>query len=214
MVQLIQLWWSDSYEKVSSQGCGCASFPISCCMVLPKQVWNLRQQMRETVTRYFTVILPNTMISFWNISTASAPIQPTEARVKYWMNSDMMVQPASVSVRSIPTRKNSSIPNMAIHSCAWNLLASRWRSFLHKVKQIRKWNVHCFLSCFSACIYREVYAGYWTVQLNKCTHLNPTIVMRVRINPIIEIMEPTILKASRALLSTRPAIRALISCTM
>jgi len=76
MVQLIQLWWSDSYEKVSSQGCGCASFPISCCMVLPKQVWNLRQQMKEIVTRYFTVILPNTMISFWNISTVSAPIQP------------------------------------------------------------------------------------------------------------------------------------------
>ena len=118
------------------------------------KVRNLHQQIRETVTRYFTVILPNTMISFWNISTASAPIQPTEARVKYWMNSDMMVQPASVSVRSIPTRKNSSIPNMAMLSCMWNLLASRWRSFLDEVINtsyiFSNANIHhCIFGCIS-----------------------------------------------------------------
>ena len=88
--------------------------------------------MIETMTMYFTVILPNTMISFWNISTASAPIQNTAARVKYWINSDMMVQPTSVSVRSSPTRTKSSMKNMAILSCVWNLLASRTRSFLNK----------------------------------------------------------------------------------
>ena len=94
---------------------------------------NLHQQMRETVTKYFTVIFfPNTMMSFLYISTASAPIQNTAARVKYWMNSDMTVQPASVSVRSSPTRTNSSMKNMAILSCVCNLLASRWRIFLKK----------------------------------------------------------------------------------
>ena len=86
----------------------------------------LHQQMRETITKYFTVIFfPNTMMSFLYISTASAPIHNTAARVKYWINSDMTVQPASVSVRSSPTRTNSSMKNMAILSCACNLLASR-----------------------------------------------------------------------------------------
>lgn len=73
---------------------------------------------------------PNTMTSLWNMSTASAPIQATEAMVKYWINREKKVQLISFSVRSIPIRKKSSIQNMAIHSCRWNLDASFWRIFL------------------------------------------------------------------------------------
>ena len=153
--------------------------------------------MIETMTMYFTVIFPNTMISFWNISTASAPIQNTAARVKYWINSDMMVQPASVSVRSSPTRTKSSMKNMAILSCVWNLLASRTRSFLNKSAMYSHVNWSTFLDC--------------TISYNL-PHLNATIVMMVSNSPTIEIMEPAIVKASRARLSWRPSVRALISC--
>ena len=93
---------------------------------------HLHQQTSETMTMYFTVIFPNTMMSFLYISKASAPIQNIVASVKYWINSDMMVQPISVSVRSSPTRTESSMKNMAILSCMCILLASRWRIFLNK----------------------------------------------------------------------------------
>lgn len=43
-------------------------------------------------------------------------------------------------------------------------------------------------------------------------HLNPTIVTMVSMSPNIEIMDPTMVKSSRALLSVRPTLRALISC--
>ena len=148
--------------------------------------------MIETMIMYFTVIFPNTMISFWNISTASAPIQNTAARVKYWINSDITVQPASVSVRSSPTRTNSSIKNMAILSCVWNLLASRWRIFLN-----------ISVTYMSMC---------YTVITVMITHLNATIVTMVSSSPTIEITEPAMVNASRAGLSWRPAVRALISC--
>ena len=61
-------------------------------------------------------ILPKTMISFLNMSTASAPIQNTEARVKYWIRQDMAVQAIVFSVLSTPTRKMNSIPIIAMHN--------------------------------------------------------------------------------------------------
>ena len=90
----------------------------------------------EMTTRW---IRPNTMISLWNMRTASAPIQATEAMVKYWIRREQAVQPISFSVRSIPTRKESNMKKMAIQSCTWNLLASFLRIFL-------KWKAICMYS--------------------------------------------------------------------
>jgi hypothetical protein len=50
----------------------------------------------EIMTMCFLVRCPNTMISFWNMTTASAPIQATEAIVKYWISREQKVQPASL----------------------------------------------------------------------------------------------------------------------
>ena len=76
--------------------------------------YDLLQQTREGITICFHEALSNSMISLLNMSTASAPIQNTAAIVKYWMVSDMMVQMMSFSIRSIPTRKNSSMQIMEI----------------------------------------------------------------------------------------------------
>ena len=61
--------------------------------------------MREAIIICFTEILTNTMMSFRNSSTASAPIQSTAARVKYWISADMVVHTISFSFRSIPSPK-------------------------------------------------------------------------------------------------------------
>ena len=49
---------------------------------MPLHPQDLPQQMVDTTAMYFVVILPNTMMSFWNMRTASAAIQHTEASVK------------------------------------------------------------------------------------------------------------------------------------
>ena len=103
------------------------------------------------------------------------PSSPQKARVKYWMNSDMMVQPASVSVWSIPTRKNSSIPNMAMHiavcKTCWH--HAHWQSFLEKVIStsyiISNANIHYWilghtsdeLRCISAEVSMTLYSYEW-----------------------------------------------------
>ena len=79
---------------------------------------------------YLVVIVPNTMISFWNMSTASAPIHITAARVKYWMIKDMAVQTMSFSVLLMPMRKKRSMQKRAAQSWTWNLLGSRSLNFL------------------------------------------------------------------------------------
>ena len=43
-------------------------------------------------------------------------------------------------------------------------------------------------------------------------HLNPTIVTMASASPNIEIIDPAMVKSSKALLSVRPILRALISC--
>ncbi len=91
---------------------------------------HLHQQTKETISMYLVVIWPKTMMSFWNMSTASAPIHNTAAIVKYWMSTDMAVQAMSLSVLLIPTRKERSIKNIARQSWTWNLVGSRFRSFL------------------------------------------------------------------------------------
>ena len=75
-------------------------------------------------------ILPKTMMSFLNMRTASAPIQNTEARVKYWIRTEATVQPMVFSVRSTPTTNTSNMRNIARQSWTLNLLTSRTRSFL------------------------------------------------------------------------------------
>lgn len=79
---------------------------------------------------HFTEIVTNTTMIFRNISTASAPIQSTAARVKYWISADMVVHTISFSFRSIPTKKINSKHNSAMESWKWNFVAARWRSFL------------------------------------------------------------------------------------
>ena len=74
------------------------------------------QHVMETTAIYFTVIRPNTMMSFWNMRMASAPIQQTEDMVKYWIVREKKVQAPLFSVRSMPTRKNRSMQKMAMQS--------------------------------------------------------------------------------------------------
>ena len=101
------------------------------CLYIP-------QQITETATMNVVEILPNTMMSFLNMRTASAPIQNTEARVKYWIRTEAIVQPMVFSVRSTPMTHDSNMRNMARQSWMLNLLASRFRSFLfaQKLQQI------------------------------------------------------------------------------
>ena len=78
---------------------------------------------------------PKTMTIFLNMSTASAAIQNTAASVKYWIRSDIIVQTASFSVLSMPTRKNTNIPSIAVQSCMWNLVTSRCLYFLQRIQR-------------------------------------------------------------------------------
>lgn len=57
-----------------------------------RQELTLPQHTTEMVTINALVVLPNTIISFLNIKTASPPIQNAEARVKYWIRKEMAVQ--------------------------------------------------------------------------------------------------------------------------
>lgn len=66
--------------------------------------------------RCFAVNFLNGNTSFINMSTASAPIQATEARVKYWIMREKMVQETGCSVRSMPTRKKNSMKKRAKQS--------------------------------------------------------------------------------------------------
>ena len=70
------------------------------------------------MTRKVLVVLPNTMTSFLNIRTASAPIQNAEASVKYWISVEIAVHAILFSVRSIPTTNVISISRRARLSCA------------------------------------------------------------------------------------------------
>ena len=86
--------------------------------------------MSDAVTKCLTEIVPKTITSFRNMSVASAPIQKTDDSVKYWMTTDISEQTHSFSVLSAPTRKDANTPISAMHSCTWNLVTSRVRSFL------------------------------------------------------------------------------------
>ena len=77
--------------------------------------YNLRQQMRDTVMKNFVAIDPNMITNFMDMRIASTPIQSMEARKKYWMHNDMMVQSASVSVRSIPIINQVYNPSRAMN---------------------------------------------------------------------------------------------------
>ena len=55
----------------------------------------LHQHINEMRTRNVLVTDPKTITSFLNISMASAPIQNTDAREKYCIRTDMMVQTMS-----------------------------------------------------------------------------------------------------------------------
>ena len=76
------------------------------------------------------VVLPNTMMSFLNIRTASPPIQQAAAMEKYWMRQENAVHAIAFSVLLIPIRNARSSNKSAMQSCTWNLLASLLRSFL------------------------------------------------------------------------------------
>ena len=143
---------------------------------------------------------PKTMMSLWNMSTASAPIQATEAMVKYWMSREKKVQPISLSVRLIPTRKERSMQNMEVLSWMWNLLASFFLIFL-------QWGRgYCLWSRF-----REIGSegegererergreGEGERKGKGEANLKKTWVKMVRMRPIMERILAAIEKASRA----------------
>ena len=74
------------------------------------------QQINEMTTMNVVEILPKTMMSFLNMRTASAPIQNTEARVKYWIRTESTVQTMEFSVLSTPTTNTSNMKNIARQS--------------------------------------------------------------------------------------------------
>ena len=78
--------------------------------------WYIPQQINEMTTMNVVEILPKTMMSFLNMRTASAPIQNTEARVKYWIRTEATVQPMLFSVRSTPMTNTSNMRNIARQS--------------------------------------------------------------------------------------------------
>ena len=88
------------------------------------------------MTTNLVEILPNTMMSFLNIRTASAPVQNTVAKVKYWMRMEATVQPMVCSVLVTPITNTNNMRNIARQSWMLNLLASRLRSFLLNKKQL------------------------------------------------------------------------------
>ena len=75
----------------------------------------LPQQIKDIATTNLVVTFPKTIMSFLNMRMASAPIQNTEARVKYCIRTEDIVQPMLFSVRSTPTVNTSNMSSMAIH---------------------------------------------------------------------------------------------------
>ena len=102
--------------------------------------FTLPQHIREVVM--ILLLDTKTVINFLNIRTASAPIQKTDAIVKYKIRTETAVQTTSFSVLSIPAANINSIKNKAMHSCACNLLISFTRSFLYNQPQQAQHVVH------------------------------------------------------------------------
>ena len=112
------------------------------CKCTLSQLQNLHQAITDIMKICLLVTFLKTIISFWNMMTASAPIQATEAMVKYWISNEQMVQPASLWVRSIPMRKNRSMRRIATHNWTWKMLISRFRIVL--LEQHKK-TVHAYV---------------------------------------------------------------------
>ena len=90
---------------------------------------NLHQAMREAIIMC-SIVIALKITSFLYSSTASAPIQSTAARVKYWISADMAVHTISFSFRSIPTKKINSKHNSEMESWKLIFVRFRWRSSL------------------------------------------------------------------------------------
>jgi len=92
--------------------------------------FHLHKQISETTIMYLVEMWTNTMTTFWNMSTASAPIHITATSMKYWIRADTVTQPPYGFVLSIPITNTISTQNRAMQSWMWNLVTSRSRSFL------------------------------------------------------------------------------------
>ena len=97
-------------------------------------VIHLHQHISDTVTKNLVEVEPNTMTSFWNMSTASAPMNITDTSVKYWIRADTATQPPYTAVWLIPLTKTISIQNRAVQSWTWNMVVTRPRNFLYSGK--------------------------------------------------------------------------------
>ena len=69
---------------------------------------NSRQQIKESITKNLVVIFTNTMTSFWNMSSASAPIHMKETSMKYCIRADIVIQTYKFFTWSTPMRKTIS----------------------------------------------------------------------------------------------------------
>ena len=147
--------------------------------------FNIPQQMMDTTPMKTLLVRPKTIINFLNINIASAPIQNTAARVKYCIRKEIVVHAYSFCVCSIPALNVSNIKKRAIQSCAWNLLASLWRSFLLKT------------------IFQLIFC-------NTITYLKNSIVNTVSRSPTIDNTDPIMVKNLRAFSSLGLIIGALI----